>query len=157
MAVNLVNSNDIEISQEGDNILLNTTMIEDSYSTSATDGYSCNFLNGITIEEAGTGYIRFGDGTQICYGSIDPSTFTVPNNNVCQGGTNFAKTFNAVPNVIVSLSGPLSNASNELTINVKVSGISTSNFTIAEQSSGGSFGTAERRLPVQYIAIGRWK
>lgn len=155
MAVNLVNSNDIEISQEGENILLNTTMIEDSYSTSATDGYSCNFLNGTIIEESGTGYIRFGDGTQICYGSTNPSVF--PNNNVCTGETDFAKAFTTVPNVIVSLSGGLSNASNELTINVKVSAITTSNFSFAEHSSSGAFGTAERRLTVQYIAIGRWK
>lgn len=132
-------------------------LLTDSTSNDSTLGYTAPFLNGITIEDSGTGYIRFGDGTQICYGSIASSTFSVPNNNVCTASKNFAKSFNAVPNVIVSLSGPISNQSNELTINVKVSTITASNFSISEQSSSGAFGTAARRLPVQFIAIGTWK
>lgn len=136
-------------------IVPNTAQITDTYSTSTDDGYSCNFLNGAIIEEAGTGYIRFGDGTQICYGSANPSAF--PNNNVCTGSGTFAQEFTTTPTVITSLWGSLSNASNELTINVKVSGITTSYFTFSEQSSAGAFGTAARRMTVQYLAIGRWK
>lgn len=108
-----------------------------------------------TIVESGTGYIRFGDGTQVCYGSATPSA--VPNNNVCTGSGTFAKSFITTPTVIAGLSGTLSNASNELTINVKISGITTTNFSFSEQSSSGAFGTEARRLTVQYIAIGKWK
>lgn len=43
--------------------------IHDAYSTSATDTYTCNYINKKVIEESGNNYVKYGDGTMICWGT----------------------------------------------------------------------------------------
>ena len=45
--------------------------IHDAYSTSATDTYSCNYINEKVIEESGNNYVKYGDGTLICWGKTN--------------------------------------------------------------------------------------
>lgn len=42
--------------------------IHDAYNTSTSDTYTCNYINGKVIEESGTDYIKYGDGTMECWG-----------------------------------------------------------------------------------------
>lgn len=42
--------------------------IHDAYSTSTTDTYTCNYINGKVIEESGDNYVKYADGTMECWG-----------------------------------------------------------------------------------------
>ena len=50
--------------------------VSNTYSTSETDTYSCNYINGIIESGASANgtYIKFFDGTLICRGSLGPIT-----------------------------------------------------------------------------------
>lgn len=41
---------------------------KNEYTTSTTDTYSCNYINGKVIEESGDNYVKYGDGTMECWG-----------------------------------------------------------------------------------------
>lgn len=43
--------------------------IHDTYNTSTSDTYACNYINGKVIEESGNNYVKYGDGTMICWGT----------------------------------------------------------------------------------------
>lgn len=45
--------------------------IHDAYNMSTTDTYSCNYINNITIEESGDNYVKYGNGTMECWGTVD--------------------------------------------------------------------------------------
>ena len=55
--------------------------IKNSYSTSTTDSYSCDYVNGVingVVESGSTdtgNWIKFSDGTMICTKRIEPSEF----------------------------------------------------------------------------------
>ena len=51
--------------------------IHDAYSTSVTDTYSCNYINEKVIEESGNNYVKYGDGTLICWGTTSRTIICV--------------------------------------------------------------------------------
>ena len=50
--------------------------IHDAYSTSATDTYSCNYINGIVESGSNTNgsWTKWADGTMICTGTVSGSS-----------------------------------------------------------------------------------
>lgn len=44
---------------------------KNEYTTSTTDTYSCNYINEKVIEESGNNYVKYGDGTLICWGKTN--------------------------------------------------------------------------------------
>ena len=55
--------------------------ITDSYSTSTTEGYSCNYVNGIieSGSNANGNYIKYADGTMICTKKVEFSNIAITN------------------------------------------------------------------------------
>lgn len=98
--------------------------VHDEHSTSTTEPYSANYVNGVSIVESGSNangeYIKFGNGTMVCTKKV---TFTNVSVNQQAGSLyhssalnlgNFAETFNAIPTVNVSLVGGYSGWITEL-------------------------------------------
>ena len=92
-------------------------------------------LNNIT--ESGSGYIRFSDGTQICY-----AIYQHDNSLSCE--VSFPRSYHSSVHVIAT---PL-DYNNEAETIVNIKDISRYNFL--------SISTSEHAI-VNYIAIGRWK
>lgn len=111
-------------------------------------------LNNIT--ESGTGYIRFSDGTQICYGIVSIQTndaihankeFTIYNN--------FPKKFISNPTLSI-LRQQVNSNMEELNTRIKVvDAISTVTGSSVRFISTASFN--KLYVDFSYIAIGRWK
>lgn len=97
------------------------------------------------IDSFGTGWIRFSDGTQVCYGTFsDDQT------------TNFPKAFNAPPSVTVSAVGYSSDTYSG------AGGVASLNdrYVSAGYFRGGlttTYTTGFRYSSGNYIAVGRWK
>lgn len=97
------------------------------------------------IDSSGTGWIRFSDGTQVCYGTFSNDRTT-----------NFPKAFNASPSVTVSAVGYDSDTYNG------VGGVASLNDrdVSAEYFRGGltkTYMTSFEYSSGNYIAVGRWK
>ena len=114
-------------------------------------------LNNIT--ESGTGYIRFSDGTQICYGTCNASNESGIKSDRLAGKFTYPKSFISSPacSVIRQYYGYSENLN-----------VLTENFTIDRIVSSSSIclfdivcTTGETVFPeitsAKYIAIGRWK
>ena len=111
-------------------------------------------LNNIT--ESGNGYIRFSDGTQICYGIVSIQTndviyankeFTVYNS--------FPKKFISSPTLSILRQQVNSNMA-ELNTHIKVvDAISTVTESLVRFISTENF--SKIYVDFSYIAIGRWK
>ena len=106
-------------------------------------------LNNIT--ESGTGYIRFSDGTQICYESKEytyKKTIDAGYNKF--GPFTFKKSFTNHP--IISM-----NRQNAMDFPLYFTSVSANNaeysFTLYTERDCGTFNT----ISYSYIAIGRWK
>lgn len=97
------------------------------------------------IDSSGTGWIRFSDGTQVCYG-------TFSNDKI----TNFPKAFNASPSVTVSAVGYDSNTYNG------IGGVAPldDRYVSEKYFRGGlakTYMSEFRYSSGNYIAVGRWK
>lgn len=97
------------------------------------------------IDSSGTRWIRFSDGTQVCYGTFSDDRTT-----------NFPKAFNAHPSVTVSAVGYNSDNYNG------IGGVASLNdkYVSAEYFRGGltnTYLTSFRSSSGNYIAVGRWK
>lgn len=114
-----------------------------------------------SIEESGNGYIKFKDGTMICWGSKEGSIGVTTrwdafyySDNI--DFSNFAKSFIATPKVSISANsvsaGYLYLVATSPSTNKQPSTTSAGGFCIIRPSSSGSVGYS-----VSYIAIGRWK
>lgn len=118
--------------------------ILDTYSTSTTDSYSANYVNSIieSGSNANGNYVKYADGTMICYG--------IANTNAEGYITiNFPISFTSVPTIAVAQASD-SETTNMIT--VKLSTRTTSNFRAACVYSGGYL-----HQYLNYIAIGKWK
>ena len=107
-------------------------------------------LNPIVIEESGEGYIRFSDGTQICYGRF----WNVSNSSII----NYPKPFISDPALTLTRDftseGIQSGTCAALWYPTEYNGDRTSHFTIEGDTTLFSENTS---LYGTYIAIGRWK
>lgn len=98
-----------------------------------------NIVNSI---ESGNGYIKYSDGTLICYGQENSSAsgyITI----------NFPINFIAAPTVVASQSA---NTETTTIVITKLSAITTSSFRVACVYSGGYL-----LQFVKWVAIGKWK
>ncbi len=87
------------------------------------------------IDSSGTGWIRFSDGTQVCWAKINHNT-----------RTNFPVAFSATPVGSVSASA--------LAEQVGISEVTTTRIRAGFASGSGS---GDITYNGQYIAVGRWK
>lgn len=108
-----------------------------------------NNLTTKQVEEIGDGYIRYADGTQICYGS----TSTSLSSGV--GSAVFAKPFSSIP--IVICDPKVTNTSYIRLVNAHtITSTDTQLLGVSWVSeSGNYFGGGNYN--VSYMAIGRWK
>lgn len=103
-------------------------------------------------ENAGN-YIRFADGTQICYGRATVDSYH--NGNVMSKLINFPKTFIEMPLVTCTIE-TTNNSLTDTGLNTKVSGVSTTSFTAWIHTYHAGLSSTYTR-PVSWIAIGKWK
>mgnify|MGYP001853675476 CR=1 FL=1 len=112
-----------------------------------------NAINGVI--ENGEGYIKFGDGTQICYGNIafDIGTMTQQSS------------FWRYDNANLSISFPTSFVSKPLIVATVVAGnygsllyvINCTNEKITQLNVLTLTNASNQRTNINYIAIGKWK
>lgn len=131
-------------------------LLTSSTSSDSTLGYTAPFLNGITIEDSGAGYIRFGDGTQICYYSKDvTTTVNAAFGNVKRSAAflmdNFAKAFSSTPIISLSVTG-----TQGAWLMPANQGVSTTNPGNQYLLRGDTLSTATT-FTVNCIAVGKWK
>ena len=150
-----------------DNVSLNPDMIpfdvQNSYNTSTTDTYSCNYINGIIESGSNTNgkWAKFADGTLICY---EHKKFTFSINGswgaVYSSGDNtikfndFPQTFLDIPAVTVTFH-PKSGSYNGW-LATGGDGISATNaggYQLVRPTSVSS----NNDYWASYIAIGKWK
>ena len=90
------------------------------------------------IEASGTNYIRYTNGIQICWNSVE-----VTNSDPTH---TFPMAFNAVPSLTLTLNESITRATS-----VQAKTLTATNFSASIYSNSHSSGT------VKYIAIGTWK
>ena len=120
--------------------------------TSDSETYSCNYINGIV--ESGNNangyYVKFIDGTLICYGVVN--NITTPANDgistLITLPTSFINTNYNVSFTIVNGGAYWSNVS------ISVNSKNTSNFTLSTRNDAGYDNSNQS---FSYIAIGKWK
>ncbi len=110
----------------------------------ATEG-DAHILNKPETATSGVGWVRFPDGTQICYGSV--MTHPVADDATLTRAT-YAQAFISNPNVTV-------------TANTSVPGATFEEATVINSDVGGTdivvYRTNDTETEVHYIAVGRWK
>ena len=126
----------------------------DTYFGTATD-VQANADAISSIIESGTGYIRYSDGTQICYGRLSETgsitTSYASWYSYDLNGSNFAKPFVSTPTLTLS-SAYTSDYIYCMPYGVLYSTTGISNIRVLRPTTSGS-----GVIPVNYIAIGRWK
>lgn len=109
------------------------------------------FVNGSIVVESGTGWIRFYDGTQICYGqqTIQPNFQAWGALYSCDDATtrNFPKPFISSPRLLLSNNGSAAC----IIIRGLASATAITSISIARPN------VVEQSLSVDYIAIGKWR
>lgn len=100
--------------------------------------------------ESGDGYIKYSDGTMICYGETQ---VTYRNENYLGGSTNFPKVFTNKPVAIITrIDGD--NSLNNTQYNAKITNISEGSIGAFLCSYNGGF-TQGTTKTLEYIAIGK--
>lgn len=102
------------------------------------------------IDTSSSNYIKFKDGTQICYGTV---TCRYSNNNYMGTDVTFPKEFTNTPIVVVTRYHN-DNSYNNTFHTIKVSTVDRTKCTIWIGSSKGEFGS-NWIINVNYIAIGK--
>lgn len=125
--------------------------------TSDTDTYSCNYVNNIAnsqnIVESGDGYIKYSDGTMICYGNYSGTTKLADYFNWCKRteeniSVTFKKEFLSAPTVIIT---PLYLS---YVFSIMLNQIKTTGFGFTGLKPNGAIDTS---VNINYIALGKWK
>ena len=129
--------------------------IHDAYSTSATDTYSCNYINGIVESgsNANGNWTKWADGTMICTGTVSGSS------TMYDYWSQFKRTQEGIP---VSLPAEFINAPFVFTSSYYISGLiavlvlksNTNGFTFTGLKANGN---SEGTYSFNYLAIGKWK
>ena len=130
-------------------------IIENEYGNATDKTYSQKYINGKLIDSSGTGWIRYQDGTQICYGNVTLSSIfnsawgAIWETPAISTVVTFPKAFKSVPYVTLQGSGGYSATAE--TINRSTTKIGPVTFwRPTKHTDAIEFG-------MQYIAIGRWK
>ena len=120
-------------------------------------------LNNIT--ESGSGYIRFSDGTQICYG--DALIFAKKDCNYFYGTITYPKTFSGRVNLFAIHTDCTTDESMDSILNNLTPSTWLWNAyieaTISSQTRGliryysKNVGDGKTNISTSYLAIGRWK
>jgi len=134
---------------------VNTSEVVNEHSTSETDVYSCNYVNGIieSGSNANGKYIKYIDGTMICYGTKHYNSVSISNTYQSvmkwyNDNISFPQTFIGRPivNGNVNVDGDL--------IYFNTHSITTTTFSyFISSEKSGTF----TNVDVDYIAIGKWK
>lgn len=131
-----------------------TALNEDIYLSNRKNKLSENI-----IEESGDGYIKFGDGTMICYGSTGIQTTAVTttwgNGLYCSNQLpviRFPQEFISQPYYTASVHSEQGNSFLMITDAYSTSTTTTSQFQILRGTSSNSV-----TYSIHYTAIGRWK
>ena len=124
---------------------------------SLSNGKSIELNN---IVESGNNYIRFSDGTQICYGQLSISNTMYSSNGYYHHRVAYPKTFDALPATVVANINyvqPIS-LSNTVKANFSIMACgSSSSRDIWVEVYNGNSESVKASVYVNYIAIGRWK
>jgi len=99
------------------------------------------------VVDSGTGYVKYCDGTMICYENKSgvKATTTYYNFNQITDNISFPQTFTSIPTVAISSSG-------YGFLSCQAYNISTTQFTFSELKLD-----TNTDYNVNYIAIGKWK
>lgn len=120
--------------------------------TSDSETYSCNYINGIV--ESGNNangyYVKFIDGTLICYGVVNNIT-TPANDGISTLITLPISFINTNYNVSFTI---VNGGAYWASVNISMNNKNTSNFRMSTWNEAGSDNTNQS---YSYIAIGKWK
>ena len=124
-----------------------------------------SLFNGKSIElnnivESGDNYIRFSDGTQICYGQLSVPNTTYSSNGYYHRRTAYPKTFDALKTTVVANINYVqpTSLSNIVKANFSIMACgSASSRDIWVEVYNGNSESVTASVYVNYIAIGRWK
>ena len=141
-----------------------TNNISNSKTTGTTNTYSCDYINNNidnlnnkigTIVESGSNYIKFQDGTLVCWSSKNVTiNITTTYGNMYRGTSavsfeNYQKPFVSIPTVIVYVNG----ANSSLIMNWSERTLNNP----GEQMLVLPISKEEQTYVISYIAIGKWK
>ena len=127
--------------------------ISNAKTTGTTNTYSCDYINGIV--ESGSNYIKFYDGTLICWSSKNvTSSITTAYGNMYRGTSavsfeNYQKPFVSIPTVIVYVNG----ANSAIAMNWTERTLNNP----GEQMLVLPISKEGQTYVISYIAIGKWK
>jgi len=110
--------------------------------------YLHNAIRNLVIKDMGTGYIRFENGFQLCWGKV---TFSSSGTTGGEGSKyeSYAKAFNVKPRIVAT---PLDYAGSYFTVGVGAVG--TSEFVMSYKNNH-SYGADN--IEMVYLAVGTWK
>lgn len=111
----------------------------------ATGGGKLNGKEIVTIYEKGSGFIKYTDGTQVCYGFYDNGSYVGDKSGV---SISFARPFISTPSLVMT-SGKLDGSKSYRSTNCNFYSLSTTG------AIGGWYGNTARCLT--WVAYGRWK
>lgn len=130
-----------------------TNNISNSKTTGTTNTYSCDYIN--KIVESGSNYIKFYDGTLVCWGSKNvTANITTAYGNMYRGTSavsfdDYQKPFISIPTVLVSVNG----ANSSLIMNWTDRTVNNP----GEQMLVLPISKEGQTYVISYIAIGKWK
>ena len=120
--------------------------------SSTTDAYSCDYINGKVVVDSGTGYVKYGDGTMICYGNkTDNATENSDYWGYCRRIDHWDVTF---PVAFISTPSISAIGSYQAIISVVTSNLSATGVRVTLLTTTSDSGLACTR---SYMAVGKWK
>ena len=134
-----------------------TNNISNTKTTGTTNTYSCDYINNTinSIVESGSNYIKFYDGTLVCWGSKTVTiNITTSYGNMYRGTSavsfdDYQKSFISIPTVIVYVNG----ANSSLIMNWSERTLNNP----GEQMLVLPISKEGQTYVISYIAIGKWK
>lgn len=123
-----------------------------------------SLFNGKSIElnnivESGNNYIRFSDGTQICYGTFGIGNRTYSPNGYARYDLIYPKTFDALPAAGIANIDNVqpTSLSTKVKANFSIMSCSGSSSDLFIYVYNGNSESVKASVYLNYIAIGRWK
>lgn len=160
-AVSTSSTNGVEnqaITNYVDGIAATIPEVETTQTLSATNTYSCNYINSIieSGSNANGSYVKYADGTMICYGSKSGALSRADWWSFCDRTsdsiiTTFAQAFTSAPNITTTATST-STSNGMITCVITEKTASTfKTFPLVVKGSTASI------YDFEYIAIGKWK
>ena len=146
-SVTIVSSNNISAVIQHNTVILNGdssdfNFLTTDYSLPASPVEAWEVKDNVSVVESGSGYVRYSDGTQECWGG--GSTSSTPAN------VNFPKAFASNP--VITISGETSAVDMQMRL-FKVAAVSSTGFTPVATNIGA---TAYSATTYRYSAKGTW-